>query len=498
MKIRDIAFLALYAFLGLLVFLTRLFSLPLVVTAGIAVAVAVSIPIAQRVERVYDERQEKKIRRKRISELVNKWKKRSSEIGLSVELSDQAVGDFVAGDESPTLETIFEECVKEGFDGLNSYQRQIILILLLSREVEATDRAIEQAKLKSRIGSLMSNFDLGGLDQRTIELMGAYETVKYGRVNNLESAADLFDQDPDNPLELALEFATNYGTTEQLAIVLFNDRERSAELRKTLGRLIARGKIDTETINRETAERIKSEMDEIGNNATQFLVFDQRLHYDDEFTHAVEQFPHLQIGSKHPENGFPEAAQYMRIYMVYPDHDYGSADRFLEEVLKPAVQEDTLQEHPDAFVAVMPLELSTMTTYPEHDDIDEFLSGTHEALTFLETGSSEDISEIVSDQIVSDVGISELLSIIPFNVVAPQITDREKELIIDNYDEIQDRFGVNELFDWADIDPNKLGDVLTEFDNGENKDRWHDLSEKIIGQVEEYSAATFGSSIKKN
>lgn len=60
MKIRDVAFLALYAFLGLLVFVTRLFSLPLVVTAGIAVAVAISIPIAQRVESVYEERQKRK------------------------------------------------------------------------------------------------------------------------------------------------------------------------------------------------------------------------------------------------------------------------------------------------------------------------------------------------------------------------------------------------------------------------------------------------------
>lgn len=491
MQQRDVILFALYALIGVLVFVTRLLSLPLELTALIALFAAVSIPTAHRIENIYKRRREQQAHRNRISEIVSRIDERVSEIGLQIVDQDEIIDSLAKDDEEPTLEKIYESYIRERFGELPDYQQEILLILLLSREVDSSNRPIEQAQLKTQIASLLSDFNLGSLDPRTIELLGAYDKIEHRKIEHPEVTA-LFGHEPENPRDLALEFATDYGTTDQLAIVLFNDRERSTELRRTLGRLIARGKIDTETVNRETAERIKDEMEQMGDDATKYLVFSRRMHYDDAFEEAIDRFPHLRIGTKYPQNGFPDAAEYMRVYMVYPDHDYGSANRFLEEALKPMVSEEILDEHPDAFVAAMPLELSRMSIYPQHENVDEHLSGTHEALMFLKTGASEDLSEVVSDRVVSDVGISELLAILPFNVITPDINEHEKELIIEHYDELQDRFGVSELFDWADIDPESLANALSKIKSDVEDERWEELAETIVERAEKYSTATYG------
>lgn len=36
----------------------------------------------------------------------------------------------------------------------------------------------------------------------------------------------------------------------------------------------------------------------------------------------------------------------------------------------------------------------------------------------------------------------------------------ERASVIENYDELPDRFGVSELFDWPDVEPDSLANVL--------------------------------------
>jgi len=489
MKRRNIGFLGLYVLLGALVFATRWLTLPLELTAVIAVVTAISVPAANRLETIYEEHLERRQRENRIEELATQFVDRAAALGVQTIAEDELAETVADGGEEPTLENVFEQGVATSFSELPQYRREIIHILILCEEVDAATSAYERARLKTHIGSIVSGFDLGIVDERTAEFLAAFERTRDGGLESDEELSSLFGHSPDQPRDVALEFATSYGTTEQLAIVLFNDRERSAELRRTLGRLIARGKLDTETVNRETAERIKDEMEQMGDDATKYLVFSQKMHYEDAVEDAIERFPHLRIGTKYPDNGFPESAEYMRIYMVYPNHDYGSADRFLQEAIYPTIPDDHAD---DGFIAAMPLELSELSIYPERDDVDDYLDGTHEALLFLRTGANEDLAEIVSDRVVSEIGLSELLSVLPFNVIVPDIDDREKELIIDNYDEIQRHFGVSELFDWADVDPERLGAALCELDGGENEERWMGLAEAVVGKAEKYSTATYG------
>ena len=225
MNQRDVVLFGLYALIGVLVFVTRLLTLPLEATALVALIAAVSVPTAHRVEDIYKRRRDRQAHRKRISELVSRVNDRVTEIGLETTEQDEIIDTLADDDEEPTLETVYENYIREHFEELPDYQQEILLILLLSREVDSSSQPIEQARLKTQIASLLSNFNLGSLDKRTIELLGAYDEIEYGKIEQAEVTA-LFDREPENPRDLALEFATDYGTTDQLAIVLFNDRER--------------------------------------------------------------------------------------------------------------------------------------------------------------------------------------------------------------------------------------------------------------------------------
>lgn len=489
MRLRGIAFGLLYLAVGGIVAITRIMALSVEKTALLAAVAAVSIPAANRLEGFIDERSQKRERKALVQRLTTQFHNRVSEFGLEPADKEMIESHVLESDTEPTKQSIYDVGVFLSFKDLPDYQRDIIHVLLLCREIVIQKKAIEQAELKTLVEDLMTNFDLSEVDGPTSEFLGAYDAAR-GVIEGTESDVHkLFEQQPENPQELALEFAVKFGTTQQLALVLFSDRERSKELRRTLGRLVARGKLNTKTVNRETAEKIQEEMERLGSEATKFLVFSQKMHYDDEVTEAIEKFPHTRIGNKYPDKGFPEEVKFMRMYVVYPDHDYRTAERFLNEAIRPAIPDSQVD---DGFIAAMPLELADMAIYPNIEDIDSYLSGTYEALSFLKTGASEDLSEVISDRIISEIGVSELLSTLPFNIIEPDIDAREKELIIDNYNELKSRFGINELFDWADVDPKRLGHVLTKIDEGKNEERWQELSKSIVTKAQKYAEATYG------
>jgi L-rhamnose mutarotase len=94
--------------------------------------------------------------------------------------------------------------------------------------------------------------------------------------------------------------------------------------------------------------------------------------------------------------------------------------------------------------------------------------------------------------VISEVEISELLATLPFNVIDPDIREEEKEVIIDNYEILKQEFGVRELFDWSDVDPDQLGNKLAELDESGNSKRWQDVAEQIVEKTSEYDTAMYG------
>lgn len=492
MQYRYIIHLILYAILGAAVFLTNYLEFPLIWAAAVSGLVFIAIPLTNQLEKLYDSYIQLQQKRDVLKRLGRRYNERISELGFETIPEDELIDAAVEGNIEPSKNQVYKLGIEIQFEELERHRQDIIHVLILCREINLTDDPIEQAGIKARLSDLLSNFDFIRLDDPTLDLLSSYKkslnAIEHGGSVN----QSLFDRALENPRDLSLEFVTSYGTTEQLAVMLFSDKERSDELRQTLGKLIARGKLSTKSVNKETAEKIQSELEDIGLEATKFIVFSQILQRNDSVESAIEKFPHMRVGTKHPNRGFPEEIEYMRMYLVYPDFDYGTAENFLQEEIIPSIPDN--QEN--GFIAVMPLRLRDLAIYPEPDSVEEFLSGTYESLNFLKTGKSEDLAEIVLDRIFTEIGVSKLLATIPFNVMVPDIDEREKEIIIEHYEDLKAEFDVNELFDWADVDSDKLGQSLNNLDGADNREMWMELAEKIVSQAKRYDKAAYGDPVE--
>lgn len=489
MSSRHLVLAGWFGLLGIAVFWVEYSGSSLFITAVLAGLVASSVPVANRLENWYDQRAEQKKLLAKYRSNASRFTRRVRELRLGDIDEDRIVNKARNGNFDPTKSSVYWAGIELLASEEPEYRKNIIFVIVLCREIKAIDDAIERSRLKAEIDRLTTDFDYLNPDNPTREFLGAFETAQEAIDHGNGETARLFENTPEDTREIALEFIMDYGTTDELSLLLFNDREKSRELRRTLGKLIARGRLSTESVSKETARQIQSELDELG-SATKFLIFSQLLHREEEVAEAIEKFPHFQIGNKYPESGFPEAIKYMRIYVVYPEFNYGSARHFMESEIEPAIPEDYPE---DGFISAMPLELSELEIFPDHVDFESYLEGTYDTLTFLKTGSGQDLSEIVSDTVMSEIEISELLATLPFNVIDPEIREDEKEVIIEDYEILKQEFGVRELFDWSDVDPEQLGDRLAELDEEGNSKRWQDVAEQIVEKTSEYDIATYGN-----
>lgn len=485
---RNLALTIWFGLLGVAVVLTQYFGASLTATAVLAGLVAVSSPMANRIEEWYEERAKRRSLFAKYRSGGERFAERLRELGFGDVNVEELVHKARMGDFEPKKTSVYRAGVELIMDEQPEYRRDIFAVLVLCREIEVVADSIEKSRLKAEIDRLTTDFDYVNPDDHTREFLTAFENAQQAINHGTGDVDDPFAGVLSDEKQVALEFIMDYGTTGELSLLLFNDRERSRELRRTLGKLIARGRLSTESVSKETARRIQSELDEMG-SSTKFIIFSQLLHRESAVEEAIEKFPHFKVGNKYPDSGFPEAIKFMRIYVVYPEFDYGSPTNFMESEIKPAIPED----HPEeGFIAAMPLELSELELFPKHTDFESYLDGTFDTLTFLKTGSGQDLSEIISDTVISEVEISELLATLPFNVINPEIEENEKEVIIANYETLKQDFGIRELFDWSEVDPERLGERLAELDDGSDEERWKEVSEQIVKKSSEYDIATYG------
>jgi hypothetical protein len=96
----------------------------------------------------------------------------------------------------------------------------------------------------------------------------------------------------------------------------------------------------------------------------------------------------------------------------------------------------------------------------------------------------------VTDDLIGEISVDQLLRVIPFNVVAPQLKREQKCIIRDNYSALQRTFEVDSLFDWADVHPEYLAAELYAMDRDVEYDEWEVTATTIIDGVRECHDAT--------
>ena len=352
--------------------------------------------------------------------------------------------------------------------------KEILLILALTKEVDREKDISLQSRYRSKITEVLQNFDTLRFDSKTQQLM-----KEYTRLYGIKDA---------NHKELFLNFAQKYSDLQLIAIQLFNDLNLANEFKKTLSLLLVRGKLNLPLVKGETKKKI-DEILRAKQIPRGFIVIMNKYQTLDPVKEALSKFPQIELGRLKPHN-FPENTQYLHMRIIYPKTYYSSSDEFLN---KEILNRIPANEKNNGFVAVLPLEITEIKSYPktEAEIESDIMKKSFQAINYLITGQDKSVDEILAEYTMSNITISEILAVIPFNIFVPDIKRNAKDFIIDNYPLIQERFKIKTLFDWADVNPKELSGVLLAYDKEHilSETEWLKISTQICSEAKKHAKA---------
>jgi len=462
-------FIAVIIFLS--VFFSRLIKNIILVSVLAALAAVISyaaVPISEYLDNMESRKNRETLIKKYIKDLISFLKSY-----FEIEVPDQKIlyQNIDKDDFDLTRESVYERTIKQIETNVD---KNILLLLALTKEIDREEDISLRSRYKEKISEILSNFDTLNFDLRTQELMNTYARIYKAK-------------DKDHK-KLFLEFAHKYATSQFTAFQLFNDLKLANEFRKTLSQLIVSGKLSLPLVVKEAEDK----RDELLNKKQVqrgFIVIMNKYEKLDSVKRSLSKFPQIEMGRLKPQN-FPENTQYLNMRIVYPKTYYSSADEFLKREIINRIPED---ETGKGFVAVLPLEITGIQSYPktEADIESNIMKKSFQSINYLITGQDKSIDEIVTEYELSNISLSDILAVIPFNIFVPDIKTEAKNFIIDNYPEIEKKFGIKSLFDWANVNANELSGALMQFDKKHilTETEWQKIGEQICEEAQKHTNA---------
>lgn len=379
------------------------------------------------------------------------------------------------------------------------------LITILTYHVDHATNSTERYELVTQIDQLISGCTFYPLGDAADNILTCYEAFRLE--NHTEATpGDVFEYDRTRAdKELTDEFLRNYSDEQRFKHVLKNNRQIE-ELRSTLADLVRTGKLDIgnihEDVIREKLNEVEKELNEQESQYSSYLLISSKLINETDPYRAKaileSKFPTIKLGTWEVKRNTEFEDVYLSTRLIYTTRDYPDTDTFVDEEIKPLLpSKEEFDE--GAFVAAMPFEAPDYKAHPskeeviEHTESDWWESTTEKNFEYIESlqiGSTGLAAEIATENITREVSVDELLRVIPFNVVAPQLNREQKRVIRDNYKPLKNTFNVETLFDWATVNPEDLAEELHTIEPDIDYDDWKTTADNIIEGIEECTNAT--------
>jgi hypothetical protein len=285
---------------------------------------------------------------------------------------------------------------------------------------------------------------------------------------------------------------------------------KSEELRQTLVILLREGKLAAVHVGKKALESMEKTLSERGVKGQSFLVIvneSGRTKGTTRFRDIFKHIPHIgAAGTATLIPGYDRAQRYA-LYLVKLDKNYPTLQDFVRTEIESHVGDGSKYQ---GVVAVYKLNISESmtTTIPEGATLrTDFLKRGYEILETLRRGEIMQIDpiDVVSR---SEVSYEEIMSILPFNLLAMKITESERTFLVKNYDMVKQHFNVDKITDWKDKDPKELAqylltvgkpwyskvelnnlfklDDLKELDESKMLERYIEISKSITEKAKEY------------
>lgn len=371
---------------------------------------------------------------------------------------------------------LIEKCLKENYPHCTL---KVIHILLLCNDVDRCNNDISKSELKKWVDLELDDFDMLNLDANSKSLLTAY--WNYQNYKPLFEICHTADYN-----KLSLEFAKKY-SQKLLSLLIFRNYEQSEEFRKTLSALLQGGKLNSLLLRMKIDQTTKEKL--LTNNRKGLILLTNKFQRNADVEDRINMYPQLKVGRLTPQN-FPESSKYLHMRLLYPKEPISPKIFLEQEILNNIPTEERF----DGFAAIIPFETSEMYLYPNNKSQIENINSrkAYEAIDYFKTGNSDQVLNEAVLAKLSEIGINEILSIIPFNIFIPRVKNDMKLFIIDKYELFQSAFQIQSLFDWANINPQDLFNKFIELGcleiNSNEKD-WIRIAKRIILEAKKHQEA---------
>ena len=117
----------------------------------------------------------------------------------------------------------------------------------------------------------------------------------------------------------------------------------------------------------------------------------------------------------------------------------------------------------EVLVQILPVDGTGVVNYnfPANQSFqNDNLKSAYKLSSYFKGGTKYSDADIWNIMVKSEMSITDILALIPFNILVPGIFPSEKDFIIKNYPTIQKQMEVKTLTDWAGKTPKHLKKVL--------------------------------------
>lgn len=416
----------------------------------------------------------------------------------------ESLGDKVQSPADVQKTNVYPEAAKRVFDAEPQHRIEARLVVLFVREIDHEPSSVAKAAFRDEIDTVLSGCSFQPRDERANSVLTAYKWLWKERWEE-ETRGEVFEQTIPDDDEIERELLEDYTDRAVLQYLMANE-EQAEEFRETLADLISNGKIDLAGVSHgvieEKLDAVRDDIRKAETEASSYVVMSNQLMTAQDTHGAVEK-----LESKFPRtirwkdrsvagDDFPDLS-YVSTRVCFTGSSYDSPSEFLDREIKPLLPPE--EEWKDgAFVAVVPFETGELVSYPDKQAVKEQsndrwevrIENNFEAMNLLADSREALVSKIAVGDIRHEVDIDELLRVIPFNVVAPNLNRDEKHFIQSNYETLKDEFTeVNSLFDWAYVSEEALARELDNIDDEGVCDDWMTVAEDILQGIRDCAEA---------
>jgi hypothetical protein len=359
--------------------------------------------------------------------------------------------NVIKSDERFARSNAYQYWVDRQFNDMTPLQKNALVLFGLCNEYLDSRSAETYGAIKRYMDTFEISFSSISPDVKM--LLDGYD--KLFHTTEKIALGSLFSSRGADYNTLLKEFADKY--SKELAFRYISDMlSQSEELRDTLVTLINDGALATYGLNRKTLEVLENELRIKANYAKTFVIIANKV------PKSIKEYIQKQprIGTAAYVSNMPNQKESHKfsVYVIRPEDGFKNSAELLHKfkALSKGLREEMM-------IQILPIDGTNVVNYnfPANQSFEnERLRHAYELSSYFKGGTKYSDADIWNILAKSEMGIKDILALIPFNILVPGIFPSEKEFIIRNYPEIQRKVGVTTLVDWADKSPKLVEKVL--------------------------------------